>query len=282
MKFFHLLALAMLLTTSSGCYKALSVNVILLAGQSNMEGHDSRWDELPEETIKAYRKGHDNVKIDYNCTYEKTYEGGMTNTSDGKFVDVDFGQGRNKNLFGPEVGAAAYLGKHSPNQKYYFIKSCEGSSSLAVQWAEDGTCYKTFVNDVNLAIKKMKKQFVSFKIVALMWMQGEHDADAGHEDRANKYKDRMRGLIDRINLAFEPYVPNYGISLIDAGITTDGMWPYHEKVNKAKKEIVSSNKKYRYVADSETLPKHDPGYHYSPESYLKLGERFAEEYLDIK
>ncbi|MCQ2791945.1 MAG: sialate O-acetylesterase [Bacilli bacterium] len=280
MKIIRLLSLPIVLMTLNGCNKSPTIKIILLAGQSNMEGHDSPWGNLTDETINEYRLGHDNVKINYNCTYEKNYEGGVANTSNGEFVDVDFGQGRNKKLFGPEIGVAAYLGKHDSNQQYYLIKSCEGSSSLAVQWAEDGSCYQTFVEDVNASINFFKEKNLNFQITAFMWMQGEHDADP--EDRANHYKERMLGLIDRINSTFKDYVPSYGISLIDAGITTDGMWKYYEKINQAKKEIVASNDKYRYVADSETLPKIDPGYHYSPESYLKLGERFAEEYLSIK
>lgn len=280
MKLYRLLPLVIALSTLGSCNKSPTIKVILLAGQSNMEGHDSPWSELSQETINKYRKNHDNVKINYDCTYEKTYEGGVANTSNGEFVDVDFGQGRNENLFGPEVGIASYLGAHDPNQQYYLIKSCEGSSSLAVQWAIDGTCYKTFVDDVSASIKKLEEKKANFQITGFMWMQGEHDADT--TEHANAYKARMLGLINRINLAFKPYLPSYGISLIDAGITTDGMWTFADTVNNAKKEIVASNAKYRYVSDSETLPKHAPGYHYSPESYLKLGERFAEEYLSVK
>lgn len=281
MKFCRALSLIIALTALSGCNKSPTIKIILLAGQSNMEGHDSHWSELPQEIIDEYRQGHNNVKINYDCTYEKNYEGGVANTSNGEFVDVDFGQGRNKDLLGPEVGVAAYLGKRDPNQQYYLIKSCEGSSSLADQWSEEGSCYKTFVNDVNASIEKLKSQNVSFKITGFMWMQGEHDADP--IEKASAYKGRTIGLINRINAAFKPYLPSYGISLIDAGITTDGMWHFADIINTAKKEVVASSNKYRYVADSETLMKEGPNYyHYTPRSYLRLGERFAEEYLDIK
>lgn len=279
MKLYKLLSLALALTAFSGCNKSPIIKVILLAGQSNMEGHDSRWDLLPQETIDKYRNGHDNVKINYDCTFEATFESGVANTSNGEFVDVDFGQGRNKDLFGPEVGVASYLGEHNPNQQYYLIKSCEGSSALGAEWAEDGRCYKTFLNDVNASLKMFKDKHLNVKVVALMWMQGEDDS--WREDYAYHYKENTIDLIDRINSAFEPYLPNYGISMIDAGIATDTCWSTWEIINGAKKEVVASNDKYRYVEDSETLPRIND-YHYSPESYLKLGERFAEEYLSIK
>lgn len=279
MKLYRLFSLAIVLSTLSGCNKSPLIKVILLAGQSNMEGHDSKWNLLPEETIDKYRKNHNNVKINYDCTYEVT-QGGVANTSNGKFVDVDFGQGRDNTYFGPEVGIASYLGKHDSNQRYYLIKSCEGSSSLAEHWAEDGHCYQTFVKDVNASIKMFKEKKLNFKIVAFMWMQGEEDSN--REDYANQYQENTKGLINRLNSTFKTYIPNYGISFIDAGIAINTCWSRWEIINGAKKAVAASNDKYRYVEDSETLPRIDPGYHYTPESYLKLGERFAEEYLNIK
>ena len=151
MKRFHVFLLLASLFTFCGCNKGKLVKIILLAGQSNMEGHDSPWNELPEETINEYRNGHSNVKINYDCTYEIT-QGGVANTSNGEFVDVDFGQGRNQTLFGPEVGVASYLGKHDPNQTYYLIKSCEGSSDLKGDWSKTGHCYLNFVKDVDYAV----------------------------------------------------------------------------------------------------------------------------------
>ena len=281
MKLFRLLSLVAALTTLTGCQNSNTIRIILLAGQSNMEGHDFPWNELPQTIIDQYRAGHGNVKINYNCTYEATYESGVANTSNGEFVGVDFGQGRNQTLFGPEVGVASYLGSHDSAHQYYLIKSCEGSSSLADQWSAEGSCYRTFINDVDASISKLKKKKLNIRITGFMWMQGEHDSDT--EEHANKYKERTLGLIKRINKKFKDYLPSYGIPFIDAGISTDGMWTFADTINTAKKEVAASNEHYRYVIDSETLDKQPPNrYHYTPRAYLRLGERFAEEYLSIK
>ena len=44
----------------------LKNKVIILAGQSNMEGHDAQFSGLSEETRDKYKSGHDNVKIIYD------------------------------------------------------------------------------------------------------------------------------------------------------------------------------------------------------------------------
>ena len=254
-----------------------TVNVILMCGQSNMEGHEAFWSTLDKETQTKYKTGHNNIKINYNCTYELNYEHSHANTSNGKFVDVDFGQGRNKDLMGPEVGFADYLGDHDASNKYYLIKSCEGSSSVHEHWKQEGRCYQTLLNDVDASIKQLEDNHISFKIVAFIWMQGEDDAK--DPENALNYENNMLDLLNRINTKYKNHIADRGMSVIDGGITTDGIWQYASIVNLAKKHIASSNKINRYVSESEALPKVSP-WHYSPTSYLTLGEAFARAYLE--
>ena len=71
------------------------VQVVVLLGQSNAEGHT--WSQyLPrtvgEEKAGEYAKGYDNVFISYACTI-------VENTSNGEFVPVKLGQGHTVNQF---------------------------------------------------------------------------------------------------------------------------------------------------------------------------------------
>lgn len=78
------------------------VQVVVLLGQSNAEGHT--WSQYLTKTVgtekaKEYADGYDNVKISYACTIAE-------NTSNGEFVPVKLGQGHSVNQFGPEIGMA--------------------------------------------------------------------------------------------------------------------------------------------------------------------------------
>lgn len=267
------------------------IKVILMAGQSNMEGHDASWNldytntkgetfyKLEDHTVRDYRAGHDNVKIDYDCTYARRIDPSQEpNSSHGEFVNVDFGYGRDTDHFGPEVGFAKYLGEHDHNQTYYIIKSAEGSSGLYNDWSETGHCYQTFVEDVKIGIENIKKLHKSFKICGFVWMQGEEDAQK--EEQAPNYKNNMINLLDRISTNFSQYYIDDGLTIVDGGISTKGSSEDYAIVNQAKKELASAYTRYQYVSLSERLSMVNE-WHYTNTGYLALGEAFGSAYLDI-
>lgn len=252
--------------------------VILLAGQSNMEGHDAMLTDLSADVRKDYLSGHDNVLIYFDCTYVKNYSGGAANTSGGAFVPVKFGQAKTKSNLGPEVGLAKYLGENDPDTYYYLIKSCEGSSSLSVHWSGNGSCLKTFLEDVDAALEVLKAQEIEFEIVGMLWAQGE--SDAGDGANSATYKKLTEKLIDTVSTRYADYISEKGFSWIDSGIS-NSYWKNPGIINSAKKAVVDSNPMYRYVSASETLPKVN-NYHYTAESYLKLGEEFGKAVIDVQ
>lgn len=268
------------------------IKVILMAGQSNMEGHDAYYDKdytdpsgktfyaLDEYICEEYKNGHNNVKIDYDCTYNRTLPDPQPiNTSNGEFVKVDFGYGRSSDYFGPEVGFAKYLGQYDPTQTYYIIKSAQGSSGLYDKWSKTGECFQTFVQDVNIGLNNIRKLNKSFKICGFIWMQGEQDAQ--NPEQAPKYKENMIDLINRINDNFSQYYSDDGLTIVDGGISIVGSSPDYAIVNKAKKELANTYPRYEYVSLSERLPMINQ-WHYTNASYLALGEAFASAYLNAK
>ncbi|MCQ2793957.1 MAG: sialate O-acetylesterase [Bacilli bacterium] len=258
------------------------IKVIIMAGQSNMEGHDALFDPslpqgLTEDAYNTYRTDNSNVKINYDCTYEQREGIGDGNSSNGEFVKVDFGQGRDKNHFGPEVGFAHYLGEHDRGQNYYLIKVAEGSSDLYEQWQKDGRCYTNLVKDVDASIKKLESAHFSFQITGFIWMQGE--ADAQREDRASAYENKMNTLLDNLTTKYGKYCVSSGLIVADGGIYDKHEEGYRAAaINEAKQAIAEKRKHYHYVADSVTIPLSGP-WHYTNTGYLKLGEAFAKAYL---
>lgn len=270
------------------CYlesqRASDIKVILMSGQSNMEGHDAKFDPydsekqgLEENSVNDYRENHSNVKIDYDCTYNiRPGENGEPNTSNGNFVDVNFGYGRDDTHFGPEVGFAKYLGENDPNQKYYIIKVAEGSSTCYQDWQENGRCFTRFLDDINAGLEKIKTLNVKYEISAFVWMQGEQDAQSDSEYL--NYKNNMTKLLDNIDKNFSKYYSKDGLKIIDGGISTKGTSKHFKEINNAKKELAKSRKNYNYVSISERLPLMN-SWHYSNVGYLALGEAFALSYL---
>ncbi|MCI7632978.1 MAG: hypothetical protein MSS80_02925, partial [Mollicutes bacterium] len=76
------------------------VQVVLMLGQSNMEGHTHSQYLIKtkgETKAKEYATGYNDIQIAYRCSIN-------FNDSNGQFVDVKLGQGTNNERFGPEIG----------------------------------------------------------------------------------------------------------------------------------------------------------------------------------
>jgi len=94
------------------------VQVVLLLGQSNAEGH-THSQYLPktvgEEKAAIYAEGFDEVLISYANTISQ-------NTSNGEFVPVKLGQGTFTDRFGPEIGIAEKIAEIDPEKRVVIIK----------------------------------------------------------------------------------------------------------------------------------------------------------------
>lgn len=255
-------------------------NIIVMAGQSNMEGTESNfYTNLSVDERAIYQSGHDNVKINYNsCAYNNYTD---RKYSSGTFVDVDFGQGVRVNYFGPEVGLSKYLGVNSPNEKYFLIKVAYSGTSLNYHWninklnQEDPKfMYRRLLQCVDSCLNTFNtRSELTPKITGFCWMQGE--GDAASDASSNNYETNFVNLQN----AFKKYYENYiseDFVWVSAGISTDcPSVIYPDRVNNVLKTYSD-----KYISESETLPKVGKNYlHYSAKSYLKLGEYFGRELL---
>lgn len=135
------------------------VQVVLLLGQSNAEGHTNSSylvKTVGEEKAAEYAKGYDNVNISYACTVS-------ANTSDGKFVPVKLGQGTATSKFGPEVGIAEKISALDLAKRVYVIKYAYGGTTLTTQWRSPsskntGGLYTGAVQYVNEQLKNSKSK----------------------------------------------------------------------------------------------------------------------------
>ena len=255
--------------------KEKEVNIILLAGQSNMEGFDALISDIPVETRKYYKENKSNVVINYNCYETGNYTLGKETSQ--CFVEVDFGQGMSKNNFGPEVSLAKTLSINDPNTKYIFVKVACGGTTIAVDWNPDNInlttgkyMYGRFIKNVDSCLDYIStKANYKYTIKAMCWAQGEYDS--ANNNYANAYNENFAKLTSAIKTRYSEYLSE-DFKWISAGISSTG-WTYYEKVNEALR-----NQSDAFIEESITLPKVNSA-HYTAQSYLTIGECFGRELL---
>lgn len=259
-----------------------TVDVIVLAGQSNMEGNSLNsflLNKTDSSMHQYYNSGFDNTLISYHC-------GRKSNISK-MFVPVKLGQGVNKSMFGPEVGIAEELHNRGYEKTVYIVKYSLGGTSLFYDWntANESSLYYELMMFLYDRIMEFEEEGIHPVIRGLFWMQGE--ADACEANLKDNYQLYLSNMVTSFREEFEEYygVPGKGIAFVDAGISDCSTWRYHEYINQCKQKFADSdpNKNYYFSTMENGLEYHvennDP-YHYDATSELKLGKLFISTLLD--
>lgn len=267
------------------------VQVVLLLGQSNAEGHThSRFlsKTVGEDKTAEYTTGYDNVKISYACTISE-------NTSNGNFVGVKLGQGHSLTQFGPEVGIAEKLSALDLSKRVYIIKYAYGGTTLATQWRSPssknaGSLYTGAVEYVLEQCHALEDMDLYPVIRAVCWMQGESDASGL---AYNTYEQLERNFVSDLRNDLAYYKPiDSEIGFVDAGISDCVAWTHYETINQAKQTLAQNGTSHVYI-DTITQNLRYNGepkgavdiYHYDSSSMIELGHLFADallaDYLEI-
>lgn len=163
--------------------RAEDIDLIVLAGQSNMQG----W-QGDAESYPADPKG-----IDKKVRFYWVTPG--FSSSAGRWTCLQPQGGRfPKGHFGPEVALARRLAESGVNLAVF--KYSRGSTSLAGDWKapNQNGMYDQMIAALKRALILLQKDGhrVSFK--AFIWIQGESDAQT--KDLADGYEHRLKLLID--------------------------------------------------------------------------------------
>ena len=267
------------------------VQVIVLLGQSNAEGHSHH--QYLEKTVggektQEYTQGYENVRISFANTIN-------ANTSDGQFVPVKLGQGHQTDRFGPEVGMAEMISQYDPEKRVYIIKYTYGGTALNNEWrspssGNTGRLYTAAVDYVIQQCQALENLDLYPIIKAICWMQGENDASGhGYVDYKILEENFKKDL--RQDLAY--YKPvDAEIGFVDAGISECVAWTQYKKVNEDKLSLSKEDEYHEYIDtiaaglkfNAEPVGAPDI-YHYDSKSMIQLGRLFAqvllEKYLEI-
>ena len=256
--------------------------IIVMAGQSNMEGHSwnsKLYDKTPSVMHGYYKKGFENTKIMFHCN------NGSNQSLE--FVPVKVGQGYGTGSFGPEVGIAQKLQNINYKKEVFLVKYALGATGLYDRWNvnNNNSLYYEMVNYVDEQIITLEELGFRVEIKALLWMQGEDDSNS--VTGTNDYYENLSNMVENFRDNYEELygVKNRGIAFVDAGISDCSAWKNYVEINNAKKEYSLSNPEKNYyfsTIDNGLEYRYDNTdiYHFDATSELKLGELFINELLN--
>lgn len=231
--------------------------VFLLAGQSNMVGLGFN-NELPPPLQGTV----DGAVIFYEDSVHP-------NNNTLQWLPLGPGFGVVENRFGPELTFGQRVREDWPDRNVAIIKVAEGGTGLHDRWAAtNGDLYQLLLGHVQTQMAALSQQWRP-QIVGFVWMQGETDALSN--SAANAYAANFQNLIGSLRT-------DLGLSLmpVTAGlISPAGGWPYADIV-RAHTVATASSVGQVDVVETVDLPTQPTDiYHYTSESFVTLGQRFA-------
>ena len=269
-------------------YTKLSENkahVIILSGQSNAAGGTSfggLGNYYTQEQVNRFKAGYDNVFIYSDC-HECEFRDQYRLTTDG-FVKCKLGgMGSFATTFGPEVGLADYLSQAYPNETFYIIKSAVSGSSLEKHWNENGNnqAFEFVDNHIATALAELEDVGLEPEIFAMVWLQGESDADIDcMESRTKDYMTRFDSVINRITTKYADYMAEGGMAIVDGAICHQTVWQYASILNLMKEMRADASQNYYFVdtnaAGIDTFDEGSDPMHYDSKDIIPLGRLFGE------
>lgn len=261
------------------------VDIVVLAGQSNMEGHtwiNKLLQNTPSSMHDYYLNGFENTQIMYHCN------GGANKNEE--FEPVKVGMGFDNTRFGPEVGIAQKLHEDGRVRPLYIVKYALGATNLYNDWSSpskgsSNSLYYKMMYYLYEQIAFFEAQDLEVRIKGLFWMQGE--ADSCQDGPTEDYYDNLSLFVEDFRAEFEELYgdPERGIAFVDAGISDCDTWKNYEAVNAAKKEFAESDPTKNYYFDTmeEGLTyrlDNQDYFHFDALSEIKLGELFISKLLD--
>ncbi|MGM9632311.1 MAG: sialate O-acetylesterase [Eubacteriales bacterium] len=267
------------------------VQVVLLLGQSNAEGHThSQYlsKTVGEEKAQLYAEGFEEVEICYANTISQ-------NTSNGEFVPVKLGQGSFQDRFGPEIGMAEKIAELDPEKRVVIIKYAYGGTTLNNEWRSpsSGNAGRLYTGAVDYILQQLEalETMDLYPIVkAICWMQGESDASGLS---FNNYESLEANFVKDLREDLAYYKPaDSEIGFIDAGISDLTAWTQYKVINQAKMNLASKDEYHDYIDTIAAGLKYNAEpvgapdvYHYDSKYMVQLGYLFAEvllgKYLEL-
>lgn len=270
-----------------------TVDLILVAGQSNAVGFDTQASQLPKnETDKKvmfwWRCGDPPAdEYDSSCNQKWTTlrsqpKGKPKLPKTGKnYGNFKYDEGG----FGPEIGLARTLLKLQPNRLLAIVKVAYSGTSISF-WKPGNTMkakrgangYPAMMSEIKMSIDKAKANGITLRPRAFIWVQGESDA-YNREGISEKYQASLEALIASLKkdlnapelISLVGLNTKFGLkSAKDAEAPGSGV----AKIVAAMKKTAAASPFVEYVDDWGCEVVNVA--HFGSKGTLELGKRFAE------
>ena len=276
------LSFIVFLLISNSVFSQEEIQVVLLSGQSNMAGRGVS-EELDAAFIKRVQDVSDRVFIS-TSDVEKSKPVPLSSL---------------KKSFGPELMVGVTLAEANPKKHYLLIKKAVGGTSLYGAWNTEWTLekamlaergkvrqslqlYKQHITNIKRTLNKLKKQGKKYKILGVLWMQGE--SDTNKEITATNYQSNLKKLIagyrKEVQIKDLPFV----IGQVNVLPRKYKVGP--AQVRTAMLNIANSDDNIAIIKTSTDAswldyPKHSDNLHYNTEGQKRLGAAFAKELIQL-
>lgn len=270
------------------------ISVIVLAGQSNMEGNS--WSQyistsygFNDDEVDRIKRGYEDITMDYRCFWNGNPNGGTD--SYGLFEPVKVGQANTVSKFGPEIGIADYLTEKGYGGKVALIKYAVGASVLAPaagEWGspssrypQNGKWYDATLELVSNGLETLEEETGKKPVIkAMCWMQGE--SDAGNTNYNRNYYLNLTNFVTDLREEWAADSKQGGFTFIDAYISQ--YWNGYQGINSAKldfNEFDDNSLLIDTIAEGLEYDTQPIGsidyYHYDAYSMFTLGRLFGEK-----
>jgi len=274
--------------STAGDKEPVTVDLILVAGQSNAVGYDARPSDLPadvhdKEILYWWRCG-DPPPDDFDTgsggkwTHLQPVPRGNPDTSKkrarqyGNFAQAEGG-------FGPEMGLARTL-RAKEGKRLAVVKAAFSGTSIISDWNHKdagaaGACYRALVKETREAITAAKEQNIRLRVRALAWVQGESDANAGN---APRYEMALREMIAALRTDLD--APDMRALLAVNTRFGGDKNAYMPKIVAAQQAVADKDAKCVYVDTASAAIANSA--HFSGAGTLDVGQRMADALLKLE
>ena len=273
-------------------------DLVLVAGQSNAVGYDAYASLLPanpgdKAVLFWWRCGdpppdaHDSTSARQWTSLQpqlrgkpipKSNDSGDTPTG----LTRQYGNfGKTEGGFGPEMGFSRAWREHG-DAPLAIVKVAFSGTSMATDWNPEargsgGACYRALVEESKTAIAAARARGITLRLRALLWVQGESDANA---DAAPRYEEALGKMIARLRQDLE--TPDLIALLAVNTRFGDGKNPHVPVIVAAQQALAEKDPLCLYIdtTGAETLvPRH---IHFTAAGTLEVGQRFAAALADLE
>ena len=230
------------------------VKVILLGGQSNMDGRGDS-DDLPEG-LKSPQKD----VLFY-------YRGNASLTT------LRPGSGRD---FGPELQFGRTIADKFASDNFALIKHAVGGTDLHTDWdPSGGETYGEFRDTVKDGLAALTDAGHTYEIVGMLWTQGERDGKDGRTTA--QYEADLNAFIGDVRARYGEDLPFF-LSRLSSGQTdvpANGLAQI-----RAAQNNVAANDSNAYLIDTDGFGLKGDDLHFDAAGQVKLGQAFGAAYVN--